>query len=173
MGRDGIRQSQSPTDTGQTPHRLAQLVDELRALADASPEGDAEALVQALGYGRRKDCSHGGQARRAQACGRVESQQRQERRACDRMRIDPGKRRCPTSLPESAERAVQRDAAIPSCTEPGGGSPTGGRNRRENCCLRSDTGSICCRSSVAIVLPKLRRPSASTRERGCRRVLWH
>ena len=38
-----------PPDTGQTPDRLDQLVDELRTLADARPEGGAEALVQALG----------------------------------------------------------------------------------------------------------------------------
>ena len=37
------------SDTGQTPGRLDQLVDELRALADAKPEGGAETLVQALG----------------------------------------------------------------------------------------------------------------------------
>lgn len=38
-----------PTDTGQTPDRLDQLVGELRDLADAKPEGGAEALALALG----------------------------------------------------------------------------------------------------------------------------
>ena len=36
------------TDTSETPDRLDQLVDELRALADARPEGGAESLIQAL-----------------------------------------------------------------------------------------------------------------------------
>ena len=62
-----------PPDTGQTPDRLDQLVDELRALADARPAGDAEALVPVL---RERAAELAGEAARRRVTEAIEQAER-------------------------------------------------------------------------------------------------
>lgn len=61
-----------PVDTVQTPDQLDQLVDELRALADAKPDGGAEALVQALGEHAAELAGEATERRITEAVGQAE-----------------------------------------------------------------------------------------------------
>ena len=61
-----------PVDTVRTPDQLDQLVGELRALADAKPDGSAEALVQALGERAAELAGEATERRITEAVGQAE-----------------------------------------------------------------------------------------------------